>query len=104
MFIQSFLDSGQAQAGFDAWRTKYSQKQKAGKSFPLVALLLPGINRACEVRDRLQRRIEQLRIIERLRASADANDGKLPNPLSDLNIPVSNNLVDRKPFNYSLKD
>jgi len=64
MFIQSFMRFGQAQAGFDAWRTKYRQKQKAGKSLPLVALLMPGINRACEVRDQLQRRIEQQRIIE----------------------------------------
>jgi hypothetical protein len=67
----------------------------------LIALLLPGINRTCEMRDRLQHRIAQLRTIERLRA--DAKDGKLPNSLSDLNIPASNNPVDRKSFNYALK-
>lgn len=104
IFIHSFLRFDQAQAGFDAWGDKYRQLKKEGKGLPLVALLLPGIDQACGVRARLQRRIVQLRIIEALRAYAVANNGKLPESLSNLSLPISNNPVDGKPFEYSLKD
>lgn len=104
MFIHSFLRFDQAQAGFDAWGDKYRQLQKEGKGLPLVALLLPGLDQACGVRTRLQRRIEQLRIIEALRAYAAAHDGKLPNSLSDLSLPISENPADGKPFAYAHKN
>lgn len=104
MFIHSFLPFDQAQPGFDAWGDKYRQLQKEGKGLPLVALLLPGLDQACGVRARLQRRIEQLRVIEALRAYAVGHDGKLPKSLSDLTLPISENPADGKPFEYSLKD
>jgi hypothetical protein len=100
LFMHSFLPFDQAQTGFDAWNSKYDQMKKDGNGMPLVALLLPGIDRACGVRARLQRRVAQLRIIEALRAYAVANNGKLPSGLNDLSLPVSNNPVDGKPFNY----
>ena len=104
MFVHSFLQFDQAQAGFDAWGDKYRQLQKEGKGLPLVALLLPGLDQACGVQARLQRRIEQLRVIEALRAYAAANGGKLPKSLSDLTLPISENPADGKPFEYTLKD
>ncbi len=104
MYIHSFLPFDQAQAGFDAWNLKYDQMKKDGKGVPLVSLLMPAFGKACGVRARQQRRIAQLRIIEALRAYAVANNGKLPDSLSDLGLPVSNNPVDGKPFEYTLKD
>lgn len=104
LFVHSFLRFDQAQPGFDAWGDRYRHLQKEGKGLPLVALLLPGLDKACGVRARLQRRVEQLRVIEALRAYASANDGTLPNALSDLTLPISENPADGKPFEYSLKD
>ncbi len=101
MFIHSLLPLNQAQAGFDAWAAKYEKLKEAGEGLPLVALLLPGIDKACGVRARLQRRIAGLRIIEAIRAFADANNGKLPESLSDLTLPVPNNPADGKPFAYA---
>ena len=103
LFIQSFLPLGQAQAGFDAWAANYEKLKDAGEGLPLVALLLPGIDQACGVRARLQRRIAGLRIIEALRAFAAANNGNLPETLSDLNLHVPNNPADGKPFAYARK-
>lgn len=104
MFIHSFLPFDQAQAGFDAWNSKYDQMKKDGEGVPLVALLMPAIGKACAIRARVQRRIVSLRIIEALRAHAVANNGTLPESLSDLSLPISNNPVDGKPFEYTLKD
>ena len=104
MFIHSFLPFEQAQPGFEAWGVNYRELQKAGKGLPLVALLLPGIDQACGVRARLQRRIASLRIVEAIRAYASANNGNLPESLSDLSLPVPDNPADGKPFAYVRKD
>jgi len=101
MFIHSFLPFDKAQAGFNAWAANYEKLKETGEGLPLIALLLPGINQACGVRARLQRRIASLRIIEALRAYAIANNGKLPESLSDLGLPVPNNPADEKPFAYA---
>jgi hypothetical protein len=101
MFVHSFLPFDQAQAGFAAWNSNYEQMTKDGTGLPLVALLLPGIDKACEARARLQRRIAELRIVEALRAYAAEHAGKLPDSLNDLGLPVSTNPVDGKPFAYS---
>lgn len=101
MFIHSFLPFDQAQTGFNAWAANYKKLKEAGEGLPLVALLLPGIDQACSVRARLQRRIASLRIIEALRVYADANGGKLPESLNELKLPVPNNPADGKPFAYA---
>lgn len=101
LFIQSFLPLDQAQAGFDAWAANYEKLKEAGEGLPLVALLLPGIDQACGVRARLQRRITGLRIIEAIRAYAVANNGNLPETLSNLNLHIPNNPADGKPFAYA---
>jgi hypothetical protein len=103
IFIHSFLPFDQAQAGFSAWAANYEKLKEAGEGLPLVALLLPGIDQACSVRARLQRRIASLRIIEALRVYADANGSKLPESLSELKLPVPNNPADGKPFAYARK-
>lgn len=104
MFIHSFLPFNEARAGFDAWNSNYEQMKKDGSGLPLVALLLPGIDKACAARTRVQRRVASLRIIEAIRAYAAEHDGKLPDSLSNLSLPVANNPFDGKPFAYARED
>ncbi len=53
---------------------------------------------------RNDREIAVLRTIEALRMYAAANEGRLPEKLSDLTVPVPIDAVTGKPFEYQLRD
>lgn len=102
LFIQSFLPYHQARAGFKVWNDAYEQAKKDGEVVPLVALLLPGIDRACEVQARLVRDVHALRFIEALRQYALYHNGKLPQDRFSLSLATSDNPIDGKSFEYKL--
>jgi hypothetical protein len=67
----------------------------------LARTLLPALGKVLESQNRLDRRIAALRVIEALRLHAAANDGKLPEKLSDLTaVPIPNDPGTGKPFAY----
>lgn len=99
MFIHSFLPYSQALAGFEAWQKSYMQLKDNSEGLPLIALLLPGMDRACEVQARLDRGVAALRIIESIRASISGHE--LPESLQSLSLPAPHNPIDDNPFDYN---
>ncbi len=53
---------------------------------------------------RARQRVAYLRTLEAIRLYAHEHDGKLPEQLSDITVPLPNDPVTGKPFAYSLKD
>jgi hypothetical protein len=51
---------------------------------------------------RTDRRIAELRLFEALRLYADSHDGRLPQRLDDLEVPVPIDPITGKPFEYRL--
>jgi hypothetical protein len=72
------------------------------RGFPL-ALMLPGLGRACFRQACVDRRVAALRTIESVRLHAAANDGKLPAKLADITaVPVPLNPVTGRSFGYKV--
>jgi hypothetical protein len=67
----------------------------------LPRMLLPALDKVLAAQNRLDRRIAILRVIEALRMHAAANDGQLPEKLSDVKVvPVPNDPGTGRPFEY----
>jgi hypothetical protein len=71
---------------------------------PVGSMLLPAVGAAQSAVARTDREIAVLRTIEALRMYAAANEGKLPETLGDLTVPVPIDAVTGKPFEYQLRD
>jgi hypothetical protein len=64
-------------------------------------MLLPALHKVLAAQNRLDRRIAALRVIEALRMHAAANNGQLPEKLSDVKVvPVPNDPGTGRPFEY----
>lgn len=66
----------------------------------LFADLLPSVIPARRAQGRLEQRIALLRHVEALRLHAADHDGKLPEKLSDVAVPLPNDPFTGKPFDY----
>ena len=71
---------------------------------PLATMLLPAVGAFQQAVARCDREIAVLRTIEALRIYAAAHDGRLPEKLSDLTVPVPVDPLTGKPFVYQLRD
>ena len=69
---------------------------------PLASSLLPAITACRSAIARDNREIAALRTVEALRLYADANQGKLPDRLDDLTVPVPIDPLTGEPFVYRL--
>jgi hypothetical protein len=65
--------------------------------------LLPALHKVRQAQGRLEQRIALLRGVEALRLYAAEHDGKLPEKLSDLTVPVPVDPFTGKPFRYQVE-
>jgi hypothetical protein len=71
---------------------------------PLAELLLPAVQRVFITRTKFDRRIAALRCVEAIRLYAAANQGKLPDSLSDIKeVPIPIDPITGKNFEYRLE-
>lgn len=97
--IQKWLDvePWQARTGLSAAITRSNQLLRDNN--PLMALLLPALNKVFDAHLRLQHRIATLRTVEAIRLHAATHGGKLPEALEDISqIPLPINPVTGKDF------
>jgi hypothetical protein len=73
------------------------QKREEGNLF---ADFLPHVIQACRAQARLEQRLTLLRHVEALRLYAADHDGKLPEQLSDIKVPLPADPFTGKPFAY----
>lgn len=66
--------------------------------------LLPTITKVKTAHTRIQQRVAYLRVIEAVRLHAHENGGKLPEKLADIKLPLPNDPVTGKGFEYGVKD
>jgi hypothetical protein len=69
----------------------------------LFAHLLPRVVKVRRQQGRLEQRIALLRHVEALRLYAAAHDGKLPEKLSDISVPLPTDPFTGKPFGYKVE-
>lgn len=69
----------------------------------LAKQLLPTITKVKGALTRIQQRVAYLRVIEAVRLHAHENGGKLPEKLADIKLPLPNDPVTGKGFEYSVK-
>jgi hypothetical protein len=69
----------------------------------LLADLLPQVIKARREQGRLEQRIALVRYVEALRVHAAGHDGKLPEKLSDIALPLPDDPFTGKPFVYEIE-
>ncbi len=69
----------------------------------LFADLLPPVVEARRAQARLERRVALLRHVEALRLYAAAHDGRVPDQLADVGVPLPDDPFTGKPFAYSVE-
>jgi len=79
------------------------ESDKAGRQVELFGFLIPSIHKVRQAQVRLEQRIALLRHVEALRMYAAAHEGKLPEKLSDVAVPLPEDPVTGKPYLYSLE-
>lgn len=67
-------------------------------------LLLPAIEKVRSAQGRLEQRIALLRHVEAIRLYAAAHEGKLPEKLADIDVPLPNDPFIGKPFRYKVEN
>jgi hypothetical protein len=87
----------QAESGFLA-----SHPPEQGGQDTLFCNLLPALLKVRGAQARVDRRIAMLRTVEALQLYAADHDGKLPAKLGDLTVPVPDDPVTGKPFDYKV--
>ncbi len=81
------------------------QKEADAPAIPLMALLLPAMQKVYRAHLRTDRRLAALRVVEALRLYAAAHDGKFPAVLKDIkDVPVPIDPGTGKEFGYRVKD
>jgi hypothetical protein len=79
--------------------------QKPPKDKTLLAhLLVPGLVKVRRAQGRLEQRIALLRHVEALRLYAADHDGRLPETLADISVPLPVDPFTSKPFRYELRE
>lgn len=77
---------------------------KNDKQCILARELLPSMMNIRQTLARTQQRLAYLRVIEAIRLHAHENKGALPEKLTDIKLPLPNDPVTGKPFEYGVKD
>jgi len=77
-------------------------KQPAASDDGLYSDLMPHVREAKRTQARIEQRIAILRCVEALRLYAAAHDGKLPERLADIDVPLPADPFTSKPFTYKL--
>jgi hypothetical protein len=93
----------QAKPGMEEME-KLIVKELTGGASLLSSILLPSAIRVKETEIRCDQRFALLRTIEAIRLHATQHDGKLPESLKEIDLPVPMDPVTGKPFQYSVKD
>jgi hypothetical protein len=78
-------------------------KSKSAKELTLFGTLLLNSQRVFRAQGRLEQRIALLRHVEALRLYAAEHEGKLPEKLSDIEVPLPVDPFTGKPFHYKLE-
>lgn len=76
---------------------------KPGKRKALFELLLPGLDKVRKAQSRIEQRIGLLRCVEALRLYAADHDGKLPEKLADVAVPLPVDPFTGKAFRYEVQ-
>jgi hypothetical protein len=85
-----------------AWQVEaLVPKAKASKESDLFDFVLPAVDKVRRAQSRLEQRIALLRHVEALRLYAAAHDGKLPEKLADVGVPLPDDPFTGKPFRYN---
>lgn len=82
---------------------KWSAKEVVAKEPALLELFLISARRVRVSQGRLEQRIAMLRHVEALRMYAAEHDGKLPEKLDDIPLPLPDDPFTGKPFRYSVE-
>jgi hypothetical protein len=86
------------------WQTEeLSEKLVPSKEKSLFDFLLPALPKVRRAQGRLEQRIALLRHVEAIRLFAAEHEGKLPEKLSDISVPLPVDPFTGKPFRYELK-
>jgi hypothetical protein len=109
MFRWTSLPYPEARAGIEAAeeRLKASKDAKSPdhEIVPFATLLLPAVAQVSKMSARHERRADVLRILEGLRLYAGRHDGRLPNSLKDLGLPIAEvDAMTGLPLDYKLRD
>jgi hypothetical protein len=78
------------------------EAKPASESPALFAFLVPAPHKVRRAQGRLEQRIALLRHVEALRLYAAAHDGKLPEKLSEVPVPLPDDPITGKPFRYEV--
>lgn len=79
-----------------------AKKSKPDKEPALFDGLVPALTKVRRAQGRLEQRIALLRTVEAIRMYPAAHDGKLPQQLADLEVPIPNDPFTGQPFRYSV--
>lgn len=82
---------------------KWEAALKQDKQSIVARQMLPAMWKVREALARIQQRLAYLRVIEAIRLHAHENKGALPEKLSDTKLPLPNDPVTGKPFEYTVK-
>jgi hypothetical protein len=87
-----------------AWQVEelWTQTNRAPET-ALFGFLVPGVERVRRAQGRLDQRIALLRHVEGLRLYAAAHEGRLPEKLADVPVPLPDDPFTGKPFRYKLE-
>ena len=91
---------GMEQAESRLWQAKSQQREV----LPVASTLIPAVRALQNAIARCDREIAVLRTIEALRMYAGAHDGRLPERLDELTVPVPIDPLTGQPFVYQLQE
>ncbi|MBP3955749.1 hypothetical protein J8F10_10690 [Gemmata sp. G18] len=89
--------------GVKAWEMDALPGTKRRGADGLFTDLVPRVADVRRTQTRFEQRVALLRVVEALRTFAAAHDGKLPNKLDDVGVPLSVDPFSGKPFEYALE-
>jgi hypothetical protein len=96
-------DEGLKLLGLSPWQIDALLGDREPEREGLFAYLLPQVVKARRQQGRLEQRIALLRHVEALRLYAAEHDGKMPEKLSDLSVPLPADPFTGKPFPYKVE-
>jgi hypothetical protein len=89
---------------FPTWQFEDILAKRAPyKESSLLSQLAPAINKVRRAQGRMEQRIALLRHVEALRMYAAEHDGKLPEKLADIDVPLPVDPFSGKPFIYKVE-
>jgi hypothetical protein len=92
----------------EAWQALDEEERRVANTdevIPFGKLLLPSLRNVRAAQARLDRDVAALRVLEAMRLYAADHHGQLPKQLTDITeVPIPNNPITGKPFDYELRD